>query len=643
VFLAGIAIERRTNEQALQESRDRYTRATAAAKVGVWEWNLETNEGYLDPNIKALAGYKAEEIECSQEAWFNLIHPDDRQGVIDLVMEHLAGCNDRFEFEHRVHHRDGRLVWVLARGTTDRDAQGRARRLVGTDSDITDRKRVEEKSKRISEFYEAIIHNAAEGICVCHPVADHPLLHFTVWNDQMTRITGYSMEEMNRLGWFECAYPDPDERPQAIERLEFAWQGDHLRSEPWVITRKDGVKRILAISTSHVIAKEGAEAMAAMMHDITDRMLAERAVRESETRFAQFVEAVPQIIWMVSTDNKRNFFVNSAYENITGLKASELSQDPLRWLEIIHPADRARVAVHLASTEEQVNVEEFRIIRADGRERWLQNRVIPILDEQGLVYMRVGLSEDITERKHAEENLAHQQVQLAKVSRFNVLGEMVAGITHEITQPLTAIANFAGACSAILESGTTESRDLRDYILEIRNQSTRAGQIVHSLRSLGRRAEASHDRCVLNELLESAIVLLNADLRQAQVEVQLQLEENNATIWADRIQIQQVLVNLVRNSCDALQLLPIHGRKIILRTWIYSSWVVIECEDNGVGLSDDCKSQLFNAFFSTKPDGMGMGLAICRTIVEAHRGRISARNNATRGATISVTLPVHLD
>jgi PAS domain S-box-containing protein len=509
VFLTGIAIERRRSEQALQESQSRYTRATAAAKVGVWEWNLETNAGYIDPNIKALAGYAEHEIDNSQDTWLSLVHPEDRQQVLDTIMNGLAESQEAFQFEHRILHRDGSICWVLARGRVDRDAQGRPIRLVGTDSDIT------------------------------------------------------------------------------------------------------------------------------------DRVLVERAVRESETRFTQFVEGVPQIIWMNSADNRRHLFVNSAYEQIMGLSAKELLSNPSSWLDIVHPADRERIAAHRANLEPRIRVEEFRIVRTDGRERWLQNRVIPILNDQGDVYMWVGLTEDITEHKRAEEELARRQTQLAQASRFNVLGEMMAGITHEITQPLTAIINFAGACSAILEDMPADSTELKSYIDEIRSQSSRAGQIVHSLRSLGRRAEVRREKCNLNELIRSAVALLRPDLRHSSVELLLHLDEHPATVLVDRIQIQQVIVNLVRNACDALQSTSTRPREIVLRTWLYSSWVVVECEDNGPGFTEDCQDRLFNAFFTTKVDGMGMGLAICRTIAEAHDGRISARNNSLRGATISVTLPLY--
>ena len=627
-------------KRQLAEQSARLGEAQAIAQVGSFHWNILTDTLVWSDELHRIFGIAPQDFRGQADAYFERVHPAHRSDV-ERIVRHVVAEGGRVSFDYRIVRPDGEVRWVLSRCRMIRDAHGESIAMEGTCQDITDRKRAEEKVRSISEFYEAIIHNAAEGICVYHAVAEHPFLRFTVWNDEMTRITGYTLMEINRLGWHECAFPDPDQRRAAIERTLRAQRGEHLRSETWEITRKDGAKRILAISTSSIAPEDGEMATAAMMYDVTDRVLADRAVRESETRFAQFVEAIPQIIWMTSADNKRHYFVNAAYEQIMGLSARDLLANPLSWLEIVHPADRDRVSRHLTEPSEEVAVEEFRIVRRDGSERWLHNRVIPILNDQGDVYMHVGLSEDITEHKRSEDKLARQQAQLAKVSRFNILGEMVASISHEITQPLTAIANFAGASAAILENTKVGFSELKEYIEEIRAQSTRAGRIVHGLRSLARRTAPQRESCDLNELIRDALTLLRSDLRQARVEAQLDLDAQSPAVDIDRVQIQQVIVNLVRNACDALQAIPTH-RVIILRTRRFDSWIEFECEDNGPGLPSSHEHRLFRAFVTTKPDGMGMGLAICRTIVEAHGGRIEARNNAGQGATIFLTLPLHL-
>jgi PAS domain S-box-containing protein len=342
---------------------------------------------------------------------------------------------------------------------------------------------------------------------------------------------------------------------------------------------------------------------------------------------------------MASAENKRHLFVNSAYETIMGLSADELQVDPLDWLKIVHPADRERVRRHLTEPKDRVDEEEFRIDRPDGTERWLKSRLIPILNDQYQVYMNVGMTEDITEQKRAEERLARRRTQLSKATRFNILGETVAGVTHEITQPLTAISNFASACAAILEKRPCELTELREYIDEIRSQSTRAGKIVQSLRSLARRTEPHRELSNLNMLIAEAISLLHADLRQSRVEMRLDLDPRCPQILVDRVQLQQVVVNLLRNACDALQNITHGERSIVLRTRALPDWIELECTDNGPGFSKSHESRMFQAFFTTKPDGMGMGMAICRTIVEAHGGRISASNHSAGGASVRVTFP----
>jgi two-component system sensor kinase FixL len=222
-----------------------------------------------------------------------------------------------------------------------------------------------------------------------------------------------------------------------------------------------------------------------------------------------------------------------------------------------------------------------------------------------------------------------------------MLGEMVAGITHEITQPLTAIANFAGAGAAVLEQQPINLNELREYINEIRTQSSRTGKIVHSLRSLVRRSEIRREPSTFNDLVQDAIALIQADLRQLRVETRFNFVNPSPIILVDRVQVQQLIVNLVRNACEAMQSVSGRERTIVLHTRSRDKSSEFVCEDNGTGLPHDHEQLLFQPFFTTKPDGMGMGLAICRTIVEAHGGQIFADHKPGGGALLRVTLPVH--
>lgn len=628
-----------TTNRMLAEQSAQLREAQSVAQVGSFHWTIGTDLLEWSEELYRIFGYTPADFSGCYDAYFERIHPDDKPRIQRLVKQSAAD-GIPWEHEYRILRADGEVRWVVSRCRVVRDFQGVPVAMEGTCQDVTDRKRVEEKVRRLNEFHEALIRTAAEGICVSHRIDQHPFMRFSVWNDRMKQITGFTQEEINHRGWHDCLQPDPILRERAIERIERMLLGDHLRSETWEICRKDGETRTLAVSTSQVLLEEGRPATAAMIHDITDRILAERAVRESEARFAQFVEAMPQIVWMASADNKRHYFVNSAYEKIMGLKAGDLLDRPLDWLSIVHPLDRERVAERVATSLPQVQVEEFRIIRKDGAVRWIEHRVIPILSDQGNVYMHVGLSEDITARKQAEEDKARQQAQLAKASRLSILGEMVAGITHEITQPLTAILNFAGACAALLENEDRNPQELREYIEEIRRQSARAGTIVHGLRSLVRKANPRREVCPLNDLIAEGLALIQPDLRRTSVELCLELDPVRPVVLMDRVQFQQVLVNLSRNACDALQATPASNRRLWIRTRVFGSWVDIECEDNGTGLPAEQAQQLFKAFYTTKPDGMGMGLAICRTIVERHGGRIRAETGQHGGALLRVSLPL---
>jgi PAS domain S-box-containing protein len=373
-----------------------------------------------------------------------------------------------------------------------------------------------------------------------------------------------------------------------------------------------------------------------------ERRRSEQSLRDTKDRYLRATAAAKGGVW------DWNFVTQEAFVDATiasnlGYLSEEMGSSAEVVLSLMHPADRDRL---IEATERHVRGEtaelvcEFRALHRDGSSRWFLLRGNVERDAQGTPISLSGTNVDITDRKRAEEECARQQTELAKGSRLSMLGETVAGITHEITQPLTAVANFVGACETLLETPKPDLIKLREYIEEIRNQSTRAGRIVQSLRSLARHSKPRRERCDINFLVRETVELMQAELRRARVDLRFDLHETDISMLVDRVQLQQVIVNVVRNSCDAVQTLPDERRRIVLRTSVVESCVEIACEDAGLGLPKGDEPHMFDTFFTTKSDGMGMGLAICRSIVEAHGGRIHAVNNPALGATFCIVLPI---
>jgi two-component system sensor kinase FixL len=248
---------------------------------------------------------------------------------------------------------------------------------------------------------------------------------------------------------------------------------------------------------------------------------------------------------------------------------------------------------------------------------------------------------DISQRKAAERELQRQETMLAHVSRLSTLGEMVAGIAHEVNQPLYSIVNFAKASGNVLAgSDSPDLEALRNWNEEIAAAAMRAGDIVRRLRDFTRRTPAAQRAEDLSAIVRESLGLVRHELRRAAVDVELQLASDLPLVQVDHVQIQQVLVNLLKNAIEALEGHRASGRRVQIATTLDGQRVRVDVADNGPGVGPLAAGNPFDPFVTTKPEGVGLGLPISRTIVEAHGGKIAARANAEGGATFSFTLPI---
>ncbi len=248
---------------------------------------------------------------------------------------------------------------------------------------------------------------------------------------------------------------------------------------------------------------------------------------------------------------------------------------------------------------------------------------------------------DVTERKRAEEELAIRQAELLHASRLTTVGQMVAELSHEVAQPLSAIDNFAAASEQILETGSDpDLKTLREYVSAIVKQSERCAAILERLRDFSRRTSTSRSDCDLGELLRDSVELIASELRSNHVTVRIQLDGELPFVWGDRVQLQQVIVNLLTNARDAVQNQPPERRLILVSARADNDALVFEVDDRGHGISGEAAVHLFDPFYTTKDHGTGIGLSICQSIVKEHGGRIEASSNPEGGATFRVRLPL---
>jgi PAS domain S-box-containing protein len=333
--------------------------------------------------------------------------------------------------------------------------------------------------------------------------------------------------------------------------------------------------------------------------------------------------------------------VNQRWLDFSGLSKTR-SQEGSTWKSVVHPDD---VEAHLhkwqaALTSGEPFENEARHRSASGDYRWFLVRAEPLRDKQGKIVKWYGALTDIEERKRAEverERLQRLEAQLAHTNRLSMLGELTASLAHEINQPLAAAIASAGACLRWLDREQPELQRARDALTRIKDDGKRAADIISGLKAFYRQ-ESSPQRVLLdvNEVVREMLVLLHREAERHSVLMRTELAANLPAVRADRVQLQQVLMNLMVNGIEAM---GEPGGELTIRTRTADSGLMVSVSDTGVGIPADKMEHIFNAFFTTKADGTGMGLAISRTIVESHDGKIWAETNSGAGATFHFSLP----
>ncbi|MDB5041565.1 MAG: sensor histidine kinase, partial [Candidatus Eremiobacteraeota bacterium] len=311
------------------------------------------------------------------------------------------------------------------------------------------------------------------------------------------------------------------------------------------------------------------------------------------------------------------------------------------FLERVHPEDAPLVQrrIDRASSDGKSFEVEHRLLMPDGRVKYVHLVAQAVRDQSGQLEF-IGALMDVTAAKRAAEDLRKAQADLANVARVTTLGELAASIAHEVNQPLTAVVSNAEAARRWLDRGTPSLDEARAAVESIIKSGHRAGDITRRVRALLNKADAQKTPLDINDVSNEAAALVQHELVRYRVLLRMELAADLPWVNGDRIQLQQVIVNLVINGIEAMQPVTDRPRELVIGTHQDDAHqVVVAVKDTGVGIGTEDADQLFGAFFTTKSGGMGMGLSICRSIVEAHGGRLSASGNVGPGATFQFALP----
>ena len=510
-------------EETLRRSEGYLAEAQRLTGIGSWAWNVATRQSvYWSQENYRLFGFDPEGAIPSDEAFYQRIHPEDRDRVRREVFLERPEQGSHFDVDFRIVLPDGAIKYVRSSGHPIFNISGDLVEYVGTSIDVTERKRVDEERERLL----------------------------------------------------------------ASERAAFA------------------------------------EAVAA------------------QQRFRDLVNSVEAIVWEANVPSFQFSFISKEAERVLGYPVERWLSEPTFWKDHVHPEDRewALQYCQTATAEKRNHQFEHRMIAADGSVVWLRDLVTVVVEGDRVTRVR-GLMVDLTNRKQAEEALRQAQADLAYVSRVTTMGELTASLAHEVNQPIAAAVTNANTCLRWLTRDHPDVEEARAAAARIVKDGTRAGEIISRTRLLFEKGTPQHHLVDVNEVIGEMIVLLRGETTRYSIAVRTELAADLPQVMGDRVQLQQVMMNLIMNSIDAMK--DADGTRELgtksQRT--ENDQVLVSVSDTGVGLPPQQPDQVFNAFFTTKPHGTGMGLRISRSIIESHGGRLWAADNSPRGASFCFTLP----
>ena len=602
-----------------------------------------TSDGMLDFANQHFLEYVGLPLaDIAGENFYRLFHPDDLDRLATDWLDIMTSRTAK-EVEGRLRRADGEFRWCSLRQKPRHDRDGKVVRWYGVVLDIEDRKQAENALKATEAALAASEHNL-RLIIDSLPVlvwSARPDGSADFVNKSWLDYAGLPAERI--LDWGFLNLYHPDDIPEMVE----IWKRDLENSDHTQLKGRirggDGKYRWFYFSGRKLTDAKGEVRWFGVNIDIEDLQSAENALREgeaalreSERRLNLVLNTIPAMAWSCTPDGRLDYF-NRNLTDYVGLPFEDLVG--FGFYKMFHEEDteRMRETWDEIIVTKQPRPVDARIRSCNGEYRWFNLQQNPLLDGDGNVVRWYGVVVDIEDRKRAEESLHRSQSDLAHVTRLTTIGELAVSIAHEINQPLMAIVTNAGTCLRWLQDGHTDTKQAQSAAERVVHDGHRAGEIVASIRAMAQRSPVRMERTDVGRVLHDVLFILRKELHSRRVQVVTDMTTGPVHVLGDRTQLQQVLLNLIMNSAEAMH--PDERAVITVRCVRRTGGdIEVSVSDTGHGISADKLDQIFEAFYTTKSDGIGMGLSICRSIVEAHGGRIWAGSNHPRGASFTFTL-----
>jgi two-component system, cell cycle sensor histidine kinase and response regulator CckA len=634
-FTALDITERKKAERSLRESEERFRKLFQ--KHSAVKLIIDSDTGYIIDANDAASRFYGWSIDEIRQMRIQQINTLPHEAVKANMEKTLSSEFARYEFRHRRADGSIRDVEVFSNKI---DISGKSF-LYSIVHDISERMQAEEALLQEYAFRNAIIDHVAEGLCVCHETKEYPFVKFTIWNERMSEITGYTLEEINRLGWYQTVYPDPELRIKATERMQRMRQRNDLRAEEWEITRADGSKRVLKISTSVVESGDGSVHVLALMQDITERKQAEESLRENEALQRILLDNLPVGVIIVDPVTRIIERVNDYVAALFGAPVDEIIGQ--RCHSLLCPAIEG--ACPICDLDTNVDNSEREMLRKDGSSLHILKTVkrFQLRGQEKLLECFL----DLSDRKRAEEEKGKLESQLQLAQKFEAIGTLAGGIAHDFNNLLMGIQGRASLISMDLDV----SHSHREHVNAIEEYIRSATSLTKQLLGFARGGKYEVKPVDMNELVLGSSAMFGRTKKEIRIHTKCQASP--LVVEADKGQIEQVLLNLYVNAWQAM---PPDGGDLYLETKIVAldetyckshqaepgRFVKVSITDTGAGMDEATSLRIFDPFFTTKGMGRGTGLGLASAfgIIKNHGGMITVYSEVGHGTTFNIYLPV---
>ncbi len=624
---AQLAQRFQASEAALHESEARINLVTNAANLGLWLWNIRDDELWVTAKWRRLFGF-AESEPLKFGRLLQVVHPEDRERIQQRVQHMLEHGGGEYESEYRITRPDGSTCWIAGYGGVELDEHGKPAFARGVSRDITRRKIAEEELRESEARFRTVADAAPVMIWMSSP---DKLCNF--FNKGWLDFTGRTMEQELGNGWAEGVHSDDLER--CLEVYKNSFDARQPFTMEYHLRRNDGEYRwVLDTGTPRFDTDGVFVGYIGSCIDMTEQ-------KRTEEKFRLVLDGAPNAMIMVDSAGVISF-ANAPAATVFGYSHSELigcnieTLIPERFRDR-HPGHRKGFFSQPSNRAMGAGRDLFGR-RKDGSEFPVEVGLNPIRTAQGLFVLASVI--DITARKQAELEHQLQNMELARVGRVTLMGELAASLAHEVNNPIGAIVTNANAGQRLIASGKIETEELKDLLADIVADGHRARGVIQGIRNMVRKGKARRALIQIRDTIRELLRIVHADAIEREIEVTAEVDSDTGQVWGDPVQLLQVLLNLTINSFEAMIALPSNARRLAIHAGRDGNGdILVSMRDSGPGFPAGIVEQLFEPFFSTKAEGTGMGLAIARSIVEAHGGSLSGENCDDGGACFTVRLP----